>query len=84
MKNGALQKMIDSDFIVGYRSDRIGLLNGFQGATSECRTRVLSACHTAAVDDRAPNESINLASALQSYGFRSAVGTLWAMANKGS
>jgi len=42
----------------------------------------LSACHSAAIDiNNTPNEAINLASALQFCGFRSVVGTLWAMAD---
>jgi CHAT domain-containing protein len=40
----------------------------------------LSACHSAAGDIHGtPDESIHLASALQFCGFRSVIGTLWAM-----
>jgi CHAT domain-containing protein len=42
----------------------------------------LSACHAAAPDmGGTPDESIHLAGALQFCGFRSVVGTLWAMAD---
>jgi CHAT domain-containing protein len=40
----------------------------------------LSACHSAAGDNLGtPNEVIHLAAAMQFCGFRSIVGTLWAM-----
>jgi CHAT domain-containing protein len=42
----------------------------------------LSACHSAAINiDNTPDEAIHLAAALQFCGFRSVVGTLWAMAD---
>ncbi|KAG8993898.1 hypothetical protein FRB94_010305 [Tulasnella sp. JGI-2019a] len=40
---------------------------------------VLSACHSAAGDSNTPDESLHLASVVQLAGFRSVVGTLWAM-----
>lgn len=39
----------------------------------------LSACYSIAVDQNAPDESIDLASSLRFCGFRGVVGTLWAM-----
>lgn len=42
----------------------------------------LSACHGAAVDQTAPDESIDHATTLQFCGFRSVVGTLWSMADE--
>lgn len=39
----------------------------------------LSACHTASGDPKTPDEGLHLAAALQFVGFRSVVGTLWAM-----
>ncbi|EGO26540.1 hypothetical protein SERLADRAFT_447721 [Serpula lacrymans var. lacrymans S7.9] len=39
----------------------------------------LSACHTAAGDENTPDEVIHLASGMQFSGFRSVVGTLWAV-----
>lgn len=40
-------------------------------------TAILSACHTASNDAGQPDESINLASAMLSVGFRSIVATKW-------
>lgn len=42
---------------------------------------VLSACHSAAGDRATPDEVLHLTSAMQFAGFRSVVGTLWAMAD---
>lgn len=39
----------------------------------------MSACHSAKGDPTAPDEALHLAAALQFVGFRSVVGTLWAM-----
>ncbi|KAG8923961.1 hypothetical protein FRC02_010781 [Tulasnella sp. 418] len=41
----------------------------------------LSACHTAAGDERSPDEKIHLAAGLQFAGFRSVIGTMYAMAD---
>jgi len=42
----------------------------------------LSACHTARVDPRAPDESVHLASGMNLAGFRSIVATMWGIADK--
>jgi len=39
----------------------------------------LSACHTTAGDEDRPDEMIHLASAMQFAGFRSVIGTMWAV-----
>ncbi|KAG2353169.1 CHAT domain-containing protein, partial [Suillus spraguei] len=39
----------------------------------------LSACHTAVGDERTPDEVIHLAAGLQFSGFKSVIGTLWAL-----
>ena len=39
----------------------------------------LSACHTTVGDKESPDEVIHLASAVQFVGFRSAIGTMWAV-----
>ena len=39
----------------------------------------LSACHTTVGDEESPDEVIHLASAMQFAGFRSVVGTMWAV-----
>lgn len=61
---------------------RLELLDVMKAHLPDAELAFLSACHSAAVDQKAPDESINLASALQFCGFRSVVGTLWAMADE--
>ncbi|KAI9567894.1 TPR-like protein [Boletus coccyginus] len=39
----------------------------------------LSACHTTVGDEESPDEAIHLASAMQFSGFRSVIGTMWAV-----
>ena len=39
----------------------------------------LSACHTTVGDEESPDEVIHLAAAMQSLGFRSVIGTMWAV-----
>ncbi|KAF8423939.1 hypothetical protein L210DRAFT_257572 [Boletus edulis BED1] len=39
----------------------------------------LSACHTTVGDEDSPDEVIHLASAMQFVGFRSVIGTMWAV-----
>ena len=39
----------------------------------------LSACHTTVGDEDSPDEAIHLASAMQFIGFRSVIGTMWAV-----
>jgi CHAT domain-containing protein/tetratricopeptide (TPR) repeat protein len=39
----------------------------------------LSACHTTVGDEKSPDEVIHLASAMQFVGFRSVIGTMWAV-----
>ena len=39
----------------------------------------LSACHTTVRDEESPDETIHLASAMQFAGFRSVIGTVWAV-----
>ena len=41
----------------------------------------LSACHTTVGDEESPDEVIHLASAMQFVGFRSVIGTMWAVAD---
>ncbi|KAG8905989.1 hypothetical protein FRB99_007846 [Tulasnella sp. 403] len=43
---------------------------------------VLSACHSAAGDTQTPDEFLHLAAAVQFAGFKSVVGTMWAMADE--
>ncbi|KAG1755619.1 TPR-like protein [Suillus lakei] len=39
----------------------------------------LSACHTTVGDEKSPDESIHLAAAMQSSGFRSVIGSMWSV-----
>ena len=39
----------------------------------------LSACHTTVGDEESPDEVIHLAAAMQFAGFRSVIGTMWAV-----
>lgn len=60
----------------------LSLLDIMSAQLPDAELAFLSACHAAAVDQKSPDESVNLASALQFCGFRSVVGTLWAMADE--
>ncbi|KAI0293090.1 hypothetical protein BC826DRAFT_1016877 [Russula brevipes] len=52
-------------------------------STSCCRIRFLSACHTAELSDGSiADEGLHLTAAVQYCGFRSVVGTMWAMADE--
>jgi CHAT domain-containing protein len=57
------------------------LLDLIQARLPNAELAFLSACHAAAGDSNTPNETIHLTAALQFCGFRSVVGTLWAMAD---
>jgi len=58
---------------------RLTLLDLIQARLPNAELAFLSACHSAAGDLTTPDETIHLAAALQFCGFRSVVGTLWAM-----
>jgi CHAT domain-containing protein len=58
---------------------RLTLLDLIQARLPNAELAFLSACHSAAGDSGTPDETIHLAAALQFCGFRSVVGTLWAM-----
>lgn len=65
------------------RGGRLTLLALMQAQLPNAEFACLSACHSAAGDRlRTPDETISLAAALQFCGFRSVVGTMWAMADK--
>ena len=61
---------------------RLTLLDLIQAKLPNAEFAFLSACHSAAGDARTPDEAIHLAAALQFCGFRSVVGTLWAMEDR--
>jgi len=60
-------------------NDGLTLLDLIQARLPNAELAFLSACHSAAGDLTTPDETIHLAAALQFCGFRSVVGTLWAM-----
>lgn len=65
-----------------HADERLELLDIMKAQLPNAELAFLSACHGAAVDHMAPEESVNLATALQFCGFRSVVGTLWSMADE--
>ncbi|KAI0038848.1 hypothetical protein FA95DRAFT_1454703, partial [Auriscalpium vulgare] len=59
---------------------RFTILDLLKANLPNAELAVLSACHTAAVDqDNTPDEGISLAAGMQFCGFRGVVGSLWAM-----
>jgi CHAT domain-containing protein len=63
-----------------YGNERLSLIDLIKARLPNAELAFLSACHSAAIDIHGtPNETIHLAAALRFCGFRSVVGTLWAM-----
>jgi CHAT domain-containing protein len=75
----------DEPFLSSFQlfgNERLALIDLIKARLPNAELAFLSACHSAAVDLRGtPDETIHLAAALQFCGFRSVVGTLWAMAD---
>ena len=72
-------KPFDSSFIL-FEGKRLSLLDIVQSRLPEAEFAFLSACHTAELTDESPvDEALHLAAAMQYCGFRSVVGTMWAM-----
>jgi CHAT domain-containing protein len=64
-------------------NERLTLGDLIKARLSNAEFAFLSACHSAAINiDNTPDEAIHLAAALQFCGFRSVVGTLWAMVDE--
>jgi CHAT domain-containing protein len=62
--------------------ERLTLVDLIQARLPNANLAFLSACRSASINiNNTPDEAINLAAALQFCGFRSVVGTLWAMAD---
>jgi CHAT domain-containing protein len=75
------EKPFDSWFKL-HNGEHLTVLDIAKAQLSNAEFAFLSACHAAAGDiHRNPDESIHLAAALQFSGFKSVVGTLWAMAD---
>ncbi|KAG8894149.1 hypothetical protein FRB99_001485 [Tulasnella sp. 403] len=55
------------------------VLDILQTQMPDAELAVLTACHTAHVDTKSPDEFLHLVEAMQFAGFRSVVGTLWEM-----
>ncbi|KAH8111130.1 TPR-like protein [Phellopilus nigrolimitatus] len=65
-----------------YGEDRLTLLDIIHSNLPNAEFAFLSACHSAGqIVDRAFGEVLHLAAAMQFCGFRSVIGTMWAMAN---
>ena len=74
-------KPFDSSFKL-HRGKRLSLLDIVQSRLPNAEFAFLAACHTAEVTDESPaDEALHLAAAMQYCGFRSVVGTMWAMAD---
>ncbi len=75
-------KPFDASFKL-YRDERLSLLDIVRSRLPEAEFAFLSACHTAQLTDESiADEALHLAAAMQYCGFRSVVGTMWAMADK--
>jgi hypothetical protein len=75
-------KPFDAGFEL-HGNERLTLLNIVRSRLPAAEFAFLSACHTAELTDGSfPDEGLHLAAAVQYCGFRSVVGTMWAMANE--
>jgi CHAT domain-containing protein len=71
----------DSAFIL-HGDERLTLLDIVRSRLPTAEFAFLSVCHAAEwTDQRTPDEALHLTAAMQYCGFRSVVGTLWAMAD---
>ena len=74
-------KPFESSFKL-YQGKRLSLLDIVQSRLPNAEFAFLAACHTAELTDESPaDEALHLAAAMQYCGFRSVVGTMWAMAD---
>ena len=75
-------KPFDSSFKL-FEDKRLSLLNIVRSRLLNAEFAFLAACHTAELTDESPiDEALHLAAAMQYCGFRSVVGTMWAMADE--
>ncbi|KAG0691638.1 CHAT domain-containing protein [Suillus ampliporus] len=61
------------------RDKPLTLLDIMENNSPQAEFAFLSACHTAVGDEKTPDEVIHLAAGLQFSGFKSVIGTLWAV-----
>jgi CHAT domain-containing protein len=74
-------KPFDSSFKL-YQGKRLSLFDIVQSQLPNAEFAFLAACHTAELTDESPaDEALHLTAAMQYCGFRSVVGTMWAMAD---
>ena len=74
-------KPFDSSFKL-YQGKRLSLHDIVRSQLPNAEFAFLAACHTAELTDESPaDEALHLAAAMQYCGFRSIVGTMWAMAD---
>ena len=74
-------KPFDASFKL-YQGQRLTLLNIIRSRLPSAEFAFLSACHTAELtEDSIADEGLHLSAAMQCSGFRSVVGTMWAMAD---
>jgi CHAT domain-containing protein/tetratricopeptide (TPR) repeat protein len=74
-------KPFDSSFQL-YNGKRLSLLDIVRSQLPDAEFAFLAACHTAEMTDESPSdEALHLTAAMQYCGFRSVVGTMWAMAD---
>ena len=75
-------KPFDSSFKL-HQGKRLSLHDIVQSQLPNAEFAFLAACHTAELTDESPaDEALHLAAAMQYCGFRSVVGTMWAMADE--
>jgi len=75
-------KPFDSSFKL-HRGNRLTLLDIIRSRLPNAEFAFLAACHTAELTDGSlSDEALHLTAAMQYCGFRSVVGTMWAMADK--
>jgi CHAT domain-containing protein len=74
-------KPFDASFKL-HRGERLALLDVVRSQLPDAEFAFLSACHTAELTEESiADEALHLAAAMQFCGFRSVVGTMWAMAD---
>ena len=76
------KKPFDAGFEL-YRNERLTLLDIVRARLPAAEFAFLAACHTAELTEgSSADEGLHLAAAVQYCGFKSVVGTMWAMANE--
>src|SRR6266702_3750224 len=76
------ERPFDTAFLLHGGEERLSLLDIVRSRLSTAEFAMLSVCHAAEwTDANTPDEALHLTAAMQYCGFRSAVGTLWAMAD---